>query len=82
MRKDYLYHIIAGGLITLIAAYLINKFWMRDYMLMGALAGILAGFFKEVIWDWYLERGDPDGNDFYATFWGSLTFGILAYFIF
>lgn len=82
MRKDYLYHMIAGALITFACAFLISKFWDREYMIFGALAGILAGFFKEVIWDWLLDRGDPDGHDFYATLWGSLFFGFLAYIIF
>ena len=73
MKKDKLYHVIAGFLIGLIFG-LINP-------LAGIILAIVAGAAKEVIWDMKMKKGTFDMIDFLATVFGGIigtTAAILA----
>lgn len=64
MKKDKLYHVIAGFLIGLI------------FGLIKPVAGIIlavgAGAAKELIWDGAMKKGTLDGLDFLATALGGI----------
>lgn len=37
----------------------------------GFLASVAVGVVKEVVWDWYLGKGTPDGKDLLADVIGA-----------
>ena len=50
-------------------------------MILGSIAGIIAGISKELI-DKYIKHSLFDKKDLYASIWGSVLGGITPYFIY
>ncbi|MDH7554352.1 MAG: hypothetical protein QHH74_11915 [Spirochaetota bacterium] len=63
MRKDYLYHLIAGFLISGITGIFIQG-------LIVFIPALIAAFAKEFIWDKWMRRGIFEWKDIYFTCWG------------
>jgi len=78
MRKDYLYHAIAGFLISFSAAFLIQRFWLPELMLLSVVGAMIVGFTKELIWDKWLGKGTFEWRDIYFTLFGGLLGWIIA----
>jgi hypothetical protein len=81
MRKDYIYHIIAGFLISGLTAFLIQQFWLRELMVISTPATMLVGLGKEFIWDKLLGKGTFEGADLWFDTFGALVATVLAYMI-
>lgn len=72
--NDKLKHIIAGSLIAIVILLLFLLFvktemynWDKG---IAFLTIVIVGAGKEVLWDKWLGRGDPDFYDFFATLMG------------
>ena len=81
MRLDYIKHIIAGFLISFGIAFLIQKLWLSELMLLSVVVTMIVGFGKELVWDKWLCRGTPEAEDLWFDLWGAMAGTILAYFI-
>jgi len=78
--KDKVCHIIAGFIISFVAALILSKFIPMYYVGLASLAiGILAGVVKEAI-DQYRYKG-ADYFDFFATLMGAAA-GTVAFLVF
>lgn len=77
LAYDRRLHLAAGAAITLAVGLASGS------VSLGFLLGALAGLGKEVVWDYLLDKGDPDGIDFGLTVVGACggavaALGILA----
>ena len=79
MARDKKLHFIAGFIIALIGS-LIFKGFDPFYPLLGFLLGVIAGAAKELIWDYTLDKGTPEMQDFFATAGGSIVGAIVGAF--
>lgn len=70
MKKDKLYHLIAGFAIALIFG-LFNP-------IAGLVIAISAGFAKDVVWDLYLKKGTFELLDILATAVGAVIGAIVS----
>ena len=77
---DKLHHLVYCYAIAITAAFCLS-FINTDLMLLGSLAGIIAGIGKE-LFDKYIKHTVFDKKDLYASIWGSLAGGIIPYFIY
>jgi hypothetical protein len=74
-KNDKTLHVWAGMIISITTALLLFYFTeihMGYIYLIGLSMGILAGAFKEWIWDKALKLGVFSYQDFYFTIWGSV----------
>jgi len=62
MKRDKIYHVVAGALIAAAAGYLSSP-------AIGLTAGVITGAGKEA-WD-YAGNGTPEWGDFVATLMGA-----------
>ncbi len=70
MKKDKLYHLIAGFIIALIFG-LFNP-------IAGLIIAVGAGFTKDVVWDLYLKKGTFEVMDIFATVIGAIMGTVVA----
>lgn len=77
---DKLHHLVYCYAIAITAAFCLS-FINTDLMLLGSLAGIIAGIGKELI-DKYIRHKVFDKKDLWASIWGSVLGGIVPYFIY
>jgi hypothetical protein len=69
--NSYLKHAVYSFLIVFVLATLIS-FFNSNLMFIALIAGLLAGLFKEVIWDKLLGKGTFDWKDLYFDLWGCI----------
>jgi len=80
MARDKKLHFIAGFIIALISSFIFKGF-APFYPLIGFALGVIAGAAKELIWDYALDKGTPEFQDFLATVGGSVTGAIAGAFV-
>lgn len=81
MRKDLVLHMILGFLIAGITAFVIQKFWIRELMIIATPITIIVGLAKELVWDKWMKQGTPEFKDLWCDMWGALVATILSYWI-
>jgi hypothetical protein len=69
--QDKLEHFIAGVSIFGSGALLFN-------VTAGIALACVAGIGKELVWDWWLGKGDPDPRDAISTILGGLSGLVVA----
>jgi uncharacterized membrane protein YvlD (DUF360 family) len=77
---DKLHHLVYCYTIAITVAFCLS-FINTDLMLLGSLAGIIAGISKE-LFDKYIKHKVFDKKDLWASIWGSVLGGIVPYFIY
>ncbi len=64
-KKD---HVLLGMLVgypLMILGFVIDQIYNVDFMLVsGAIAGVVIVALKEIVYDWYLGKGNPELADF------------------
>jgi len=80
MARDKKLHFIAGFIIALIGSFIFKGF-TPFYPLIGFALGVIAGAAKELIWDYTLDKGTPEMQDFFATAGGSVVGAIASAFV-
>ena len=71
-QKDKKLHILAGLALSLVAGLLFCP-------LIGLAAAAVIGAFKEIVWDWLLEKGTPEFLDFVATVAGGVLGAVILH---
>jgi hypothetical protein len=68
MKKDKIYHLVAGMIISVIAGFITVKLTKIDFLFFsGFVASIIAGISKEYIWDKFLKKGEFENADIVFT---------------
>lgn len=77
-HNDKIIHATAGYFIGLLLAAFASL-WMAPFTacFFGFLVASVASVLKEVAWDWYMGRGEPDLVDALATAAGGLIGAVL-----
>ncbi len=91
MAKDKRLHFIAGMALSLVAGLFVwpllppLPWWLRWLVMwsrpgLGLWAAAMGGAVKELIWDWWWQRGTPEWWDFWATCIGGIVGAVLITF--
>lgn len=64
IARDKIDHLVAGYAIAITIG-------IQSTPLIGFIAGAVAGAAKELVWDWWLGKGEPEWFDFIATLIGA-----------
>ena len=72
IAKDKKLHLLAGLALSLVAGLLFCP-------LIGLAAAAVIGAFKEIVWDWLLEKGTPEFLDFVATVAGGVLGAVILH---
>ncbi len=64
-KKDHVLLGMSVGYPLMILGFVIDQIYNVDFMLVsGAIAGVVIVALKEIVYDWYLGKGNPELADF------------------
>jgi hypothetical protein len=72
MLKDKKLHILAGLALSLVTGLLFCS-------IVGLATAAVIGAFKEIVWDWLLEKGTPELLNFVATVLGGVLGAVILH---
>jgi len=80
MKKDKIYHLIVGLIISVVTGYLIIKLTGLEYLFFsGFFAALIAGIAKEYVWDKWMKQGTFEIADIaFTTLGGAIGLTIIS----